>query len=163
MRKTKLCFLLIIICSYAYSQQIVRQSINSLGSSNVTDGMILKQTVGQSGNTMKFYDESGTLRQGFQQPVKVAGIIIPGKPEIEISIFPSPFIDHFSILINGDVRNCKAAITDVTGRIISLINLETNSEQQISCSEWLPGMYLINIVNSNDEIISSTQKVIKTQ
>ena len=47
------------------AQQIIRQTICSVGMNTNSGNFVLKQTIGQPSNTSTFKTESGMLRQGF--------------------------------------------------------------------------------------------------
>lgn len=76
----------------------------------------------------------------------------------QISVYPNPVEGFLTInLLNNS--NSKIVIYDIFGK--EVLSLKTNqSVVKIDFSEYLSGFYVINIYNSDDELIS-TSKIIK--
>lgn len=143
------------------AQSLIRQSLSCLGSSYSTDGVLLRQTIGQPSNTFTFNGEGISLRQGFQQPLNLTEIKLDNELIVDLRIYPNPFTDYFNILIIGNYSDYQLEITDITGRITKTITILNNYEQQIICNTWKPGMYFVNVLNK--EKITTSFKIIKTQ
>lgn len=144
-----------------YSQQLLRQSLSCFGSSYASDGILIRQTVGQSSNTISYSSSSGGLRQGFQQPINLSGQNINPEFNIEISVYPNPIINEFSFVISGDDGQFNYKISDMIGNLVCSNRVKTNEEKSISCSSWSTGIYFISIYSSKK--LLSVKKLVKTQ
>ncbi|MBI5540883.1 MAG: T9SS type A sorting domain-containing protein [Bacteroidia bacterium] len=149
----------IILINTLNAQNIIRQSLSSLGSNNMFDGILLRQTIGQPSNTTCFSSENNTIRQGFQQPVNNINAKIYSNKKIELSLYPNPINDYFQIKIVGDDISYSILVTDILGNTISTLNIAGNNESKIKCDNWGTGIYFINIYSNNN--LQITKKIVK--
>ncbi|MDD2411790.1 MAG: T9SS type A sorting domain-containing protein [Bacteroidales bacterium] len=149
----------IIAISSSFAQQLSRQSISCMGSTEMSSEMTLRQTVGQSGNTNIFSNESQVLRQGFQQALNMLRITSPLIPSLDISVYPNPFTDHLYFVLNGDQDKYEFNIIDITGKLVAKDFIYGNLKTYVECKNWQPGSYFV-IVLSGSEIIAK-EKIIK--
>jgi len=160
--KKRILFFFIIFFFFSIftnAQQLIRQSLNCLGSNTITNGILLRQTIGQSSNTTTvFYGNSG-LRQGFQQPINGENIF--SENEIILNVYPNPAISYFTIQISNADEVYSCTITDILGSVIYNTELSNNLLVEINCITWTPGVYLLNINNSNNRLF--VKKLVKIQ
>jgi hypothetical protein len=145
-------------CSHinSFGQSIVRSSINSLGSSSSENGIIIRQTLGQSSNTMVFNYDGLVLRQGFQQPLysKQNSILIA---PVKFTLSPNPTSGKTFLEVQGDISSFNISVTNISGITQIRINNQTNMRQWLDLNSLIPGIYIVTI--TTDKRIGS-QKLI---
>ncbi len=157
MKKILLFGLILLLTNTLFAQQLIRQSINVFGNSHTANDILLRQTVGQSSNTVSFNNDLTSLRQGFQQPLtKSTASFVENNCKIEV--YPNPYGDYFFINIDGNLDYYYMSIYDVTGKIIDFVKLENKTEHLLNYNHLAPGVYVIKIVNGKTNI---TQRIIK--
>ncbi|HOY39406.1 MAG: T9SS type A sorting domain-containing protein [Bacteroidales bacterium] len=142
------------------AQQIIRQTICSVGMNTNSGNFVLKQTIGQPSNTSTFKTESGMLRQGFQQPAHINRAIVHYENPIEMQLYPNPAENSFTLLIVGDDLRFSAVALDITGKTLLNMNMILNQKTVVDCSGWAPGLYFINIYS--DSRLIASKKIVKT-
>jgi hypothetical protein len=111
--------LLLLISISCFSQKLHHQMISSLGTNmRTTNGVSVRQTVGQQSVIGNFAGSNVYVGQGFLQSGKMSPIEIPGI-RIITTTYPNPFIDKvnfkFSSFVEGSV-NIK--LFDLLGRLV---------------------------------------------
>jgi len=149
-------FGLITLTSTTYSQSIARSSINCFGSSNISDGLLLRQTGGQPSNTESLINGQ-RLRQGFQQPI-VFTIQTVRKNSITLSLFPNPATVETKLTLSEDIGEYQIIVSDITGKRITVI--KTNkTENRIDSSKLPIGICIISVVKDG-EVLSNVKLVV---
>jgi hypothetical protein len=160
MKKISYLLLLISISQSAISQKIIRQSINCLGLSYFSGSTyLIQQSIGQSSNTTIFYNEKSCVRQGFLQPLNIDNITNSQHISINLTVFPNPASDNFTIGISGSDNTFTFNITDILGQTILTSEITENNEQIINSTGWNKGVYFINIYSG--EKLEAIKKIIK--
>lgn len=139
---------LIIFSSNSFCQSIIRSSIGSIGTTFYSEGIILKQTIGQSSPTTKLITGNATLRQGFQQPV-TNQITDESLPQISFSIYPNPATLEFRILLSEEFSEYDLNISQLTGKIFYNEERIKVIDHRINIDGFLPGVYIIQIKAEN--------------
>jgi hypothetical protein len=99
MRKFILLFLFAIGSLTTFSQQIVRSTIGSIGSSMGNGTVTVQQTAGQPSATSFVKNENGSaLRQGFHQPYYYE----IERNDLNATIYPNPNNGQFSFQVAVD-------------------------------------------------------------
>lgn len=140
--------LLVSVVTASYSQRIVRQSINSLGESVLSDGYRISATAGQAYITQS--EKSGPLvfHPGFQQQM-ITGkkeVIINGE-ELNIRLFPNPASTEFQIIPSQVIGEALISILDMNGKVIYETIHNQLRETSIIVSDWTAGLYAIRIAD----------------
>lgn len=146
--------------NYLTAQQIVRQSLSCLGTNNISEGVLLRQTIGQSSSTNIVANENGTLRQGFQQPLSSNNARYFTEELLEMTVFPNPTEQDFYINIDGEQSIYNVIIVDVFGKVLYNGTIENRNKTLINSANWTAGMYFINVYSEKKLI--ATKKLIKT-
>ncbi len=159
MKKYILLFLFnVLICFFytsLFAQQIIRQSIGSIGSVYSENGFLLRQTIGQPSNTEIFTsDDNYTLRQGFQQPLSSVSVRAISTPCLS-SIYPNPARDYF--MFDGiDASNQSyIELIDMYGKNVLSEKISESTSKQIFIQHLPAGMYLISYSNNNGSMCYS--------
>ncbi len=141
----------VLFASSTRSQSIKRQCISAYGSVINADNFLLSQTAGQSYNTSGVAQQTTIILQGFQQPntysiddVEYSSLLL-----IDISVYPNPAINSFTISSAIEIENANLEIFDAGGKQILFEDAIMLLEHSINCSEWSKGVYLITISDSN--------------
>ncbi len=71
-------------------------------------------------------------------------VLRTGKGSDVYTVYPSPANSYFNIVSPSSSRNATAALYDATGRLLLSTSL-LSSQQQINCSNFPPGTYLLKI------------------
>jgi len=128
---------------------------NSIGNITATNtsSYAFTHTSPVSGNDyykIKAVNENGSYTYSLVQIIHV------GNNDSKISIMPNPVSNQLHI-ITSDVNSIKEIkLTDVTGKLIYINSTEKDG---INMSNYIPGVYILQIINANDEI--QTEKIIK--
>jgi hypothetical protein len=139
----------VLFANFGIAQNLVRQSINSSGSSYFQGNILFRQTIGQSANTNLFQSNELILRQGFQQPIKELGLKILNTEIADFSAFPNPVDNELHILIKADTDSYILRVNNILGEKIYETTVLTNKETTINSSEWISGVYLVSIYHNN--------------
>jgi hypothetical protein len=149
----KYCFLLFLVSTFsAFAQSVHHQMTSAQGGIvHASNGIVLKQTVGQQSAIGTYSGNHFSVGQGFiQGGLSQKGIIIP--PNIQVSCYPNPFSSkvniQFSASIDGPVH---VHLFDAMGRLLytaeksmfnNLISLDTPT--------FLPeGAYILKLQANN--------------
>ena len=79
---------------------------------------------------------------------------------INISVFPNPVNDKFTIRINGSDSTFIFKVTDIKGETILTSEITKKNEQIINSGEWSKGVYFISIYYGNKW--KAIKKIIKS-
>jgi len=143
-----LFFHLILISQVANSQSIVRSSLNCLGSTVSDNGHIVRQTVGQSSNTLLFNKGGFELRQGFQQPLASFHPIKEILP-INFSLSPNPASDRTLLELKEEYFQYNITIRNLNGIILAEFKDESSKSKWLEFPSKAPGVYIITITCGN--------------
>lgn len=138
--------LFLLNCFSSYGQSIIRSSINSLGSAVSEDGFILRQTIGQSSNTLIFMNGEVTLRQGFQQALSGENIYqVPDLLDFRLS--PNPARDKTLIEFSREIKDYTITIYNLTGTPLAIIPGQELQSRWLDLKSFPEGMYIITITS----------------
>lgn len=150
----------LVLQSNSFAQKIVRQSFSCLGTNEITEGILLRQTIGQPSNTTITSNENGVLRQGFQQALSANSANFLPQDIVEISIYPNPAVDQFNLSINGTIGSYKVRVTDVIGRLVINSTVLESNKASFLCDKWVTGVYFVSIISDKKTI--AIKKIIKS-
>lgn len=139
------CFIL-GISTNSFSQSIVRSSLSCLGSTSSGEGFILRQTIGQSSNTVVVNNSELVLRQGFQQPISfqlIYDILIP----IEFTLSPNPAKEKTLLQINEQISTFNIIISNLNGTPIIRIPGQNLLDTWLDLRNFSSGIYIITIIS----------------
>jgi len=141
---------LILISHVSIGQTIVRSSLCSMGSSVSREGLILRQTVGQSSSTYVFNMEGLVLRQGFQQSVKSINpseVTIP----VDFSLSPNPANDKTLLKFHQEIGRSIISVRDIKGNLLSELKVESLTAIWLDLTNYKPGLYIITVISGNNK------------
>ena len=126
----------------------------------LTDGVILRQTIGQtSGVTVLSDNEGVVLRQGFEQPEYP--IASGAKPICDYTLSPNPTQTNFKFISSHLSGNFTVSVYDANGKLFkSFPNLEL-STQPIDVAGWAAGMYYVQASNSSSFLCTKKLMIIQ--
>ncbi len=135
-------FILLVSKSFSQQVRVGRQSINSLGSSTVSNGIRISHTVGQASSTSNSKSGNILIRQGFQQANLQYEV---EKTDFTVQLFPNPNDGDFNVSFNGILQDDLISydIIDANGKKIidsRKINSTTFSVSTIGIES---GMYYL--------------------
>jgi hypothetical protein len=147
---------LFLFCSLkTNSQTIGRASISAFGSSNSNNGILIHQTVGQSG--LVTYETKGDgfyLRQGFNQPLSLK----LKNNDLSIELFPNPNNGQFFFkLLNSFSESFDYSLYDMAGKLIFNGHAYSDQLVQVNVGKICRGVYHLQIVQ---EQLTASFKVI---
>jgi hypothetical protein len=153
------CGLLVFLPSNG--QGIVRSTLGSGGSTSFNDGILLRQTFGQSSGTEVLSNDYGLLRQGFQQAIKhhsitfALPVLVPA--EEGFHLYPNPSSDFVHIEVSGNNEIFDLQITNLHGKkIYERVKLPAPFAT-INVQSLAPGVYFISVISGNTK---QTRKLI---
>lgn len=158
-------FFLCFAVTQGNAQTIQRQSIGICGANMVSDGMLVKQTIGQPYAANTYYQNGIGFRPGFQQPSGlhaqssiIARDLVQSK--LNLKIYPNPAANAVTIQ-STDFKNGELKVMDSSGRLIVKESVSELKNHSIDCGKWPNGLYLITI--SDEQNISYSSKLIITK
>jgi hypothetical protein len=143
-----LLFTLFILGSFSYfSQQIVRSTIGSIGSSMGNGTITVQQTAGQPSATSFVKNEDGSaLRQGFHQPYYYE----IERNELNATIFPNPNNGQFSFQVDlQENESYTYLLLDQAGKEVLKNSGSGNQLTDVSIEQPATGMYHLQISSGN--------------
>lgn len=138
--------ILFLDCYPSFGQSIIRSSISSLGSAVSEDGLILRQTIGQSSNTLIFMNGEITLRQGFQQALTGENIYKAPDP-LDFKLSPNPARDKTLIEFTQEMKDYTITIYNLTGTPLAIIPGQELQSRWLDMKSYPEGMYIITITS----------------
>lgn len=149
MKNTAVLFISVgfsLLSTSLYSQQVRvgRQSLNSLGSSTVSNGIRISHTVGQASSTSVSKSGSLVIRQGFQQANLQYEV---GKTDFDVQLYPNPSDGNFNVSILGieDSEDINFQVIDVNGNILTESQTSNAKLFPVEMSGINPGIYYLNL------------------
>lgn len=155
MRTILILFIIATCCPKLFAQEVVATSGTTLSNS----GGSISFTIGEGvANTLTKGDK--TITQGFQQGnLSVSIVSVLKDLDFSISVFPNPTSDVLTLkLTKEDLTGLQYLLFDISGRLISQKNLETN-ETTINVNQLNNGLYLIKVQEGMKEL--KTFKIVK--
>ena len=144
-----LLFQFMIISQVTAGQTIVRSSFSCLGNSVSNDGIVLRQTIGQSSNTCVFKMEGLILRQGFQQAVKSSFNQMEETVPVDFILYPNPAEDRTLIKFKDEISHSIILMRDLNGNLLSEIKAESLTDSWLELKNYKPGIYLVTVISGN--------------
>ena len=143
-----LTFLLVSIYSFtSNSQQIVRSTIGSIGSSMGNGIVTVQQTAGQPSATSFVKNENGSaLRQGFHQPYYYE----IERNDLNATIYPNPNNGQFSFQVAVDENVAfDYQLLDQQGRSVLKNSGSGNNLIEVNIEQPATGMYHLQIISGD--------------
>lgn len=163
-RSIRLCFAIaffsIIVVIRSEAQSIQRQSIGICGSNMVSDGTLIKQTIGQPYATITYYNNGIGFRPGFQQPSGASArtSIIEkqlSQSFLNVKLFPNPTASLATIESQELIANAFLKVMDSNGRLLIKEQVTGMKSHSINCENWPAGLYFISISDEHNTSYSS--------
>ena len=147
MRKYLLLSLFGIGSLTSFSQQIVRSTIGSIGSSMGNGTVTVQQTAGQPSATSFVKNENGSaLRQGFHQPYYYE----IERNDLNATIYPNPNNGQFSFQVAVDKNVAfEYQLIDQQGRSVLKNSGSGNNLIEVNIEQPANGMYHLRIISGD--------------
>jgi len=143
------------------AQSIQRQTIASVGSSNLSGNILIRQTIGQPYSTKGQTVDKKSYHPGFQQSSIFKIEKIKTNLKLEITIFPNPTVSTVNILCPEIIKNAKIKVVDASGKLIFFKQIEGFQSYQLNCDTWMNGIYFIKVSDSNNKSNLSKLLILK--
>jgi hypothetical protein len=141
-----LSFILFFLFSQqALSQQIVRSTLGSIGSSMGNGTIMVQQTAGQPSATSFVKNEDGSaLRQGFHQPYYIEA----ERNDLTATIYPNPNNGHFcfQVALQEDEQYAYVLLDQARKEIFKGSGLG-NQLSEVSLEQAASSLYHLNITS----------------
>lgn len=138
-----------LIATNSISQQVRvgRQSLNSLGSSTVSNGIRISHTVGQASSTTVSKSGNLVIRQGFQQANTMQYEV--ERTDFTVQLYPNPNDGNFNVSMTGiDVTDeMFYKVIDINGKKLQESQSVNKTTISVSVTGINPGIYYL-ILNS---------------
>lgn len=159
-------FFLCIAITQGNAQSIQRQSIGICGANMVSEGFLVKQTIGQPYATNTYYQNGIGFRPGFQQPsgLKAQSSLIARdlvQSKLNLKVYPNPATNSVSIQSLDLIDNGMLRVLDSSGRLILKEEISALKNHSIDCGKWPKGLYLITV--SDEQNASYSSKLLITK
>lgn len=144
----------IFLCGFtsAKAQSLQRQTMSSSGNYSLSDGTLIRQTIGQPYSTQTYYGNNISYRPGFQQPVFTIELI---KSTITLKVFPNPTEKFINIETPVIIEHAVLSLMDNAGKSVFSQTIEHLKNYQLNCSDFANGLYIINITTSENKTFSA--------
>jgi hypothetical protein len=132
----------------AQQVRVGRSSINCVGSSTVSNGILISQTGGQSSSVTVSRSGNLSIRQGFQQANVMQYEIV--KTDFSVQLFPNPNDGNFNVALDGFDANETVSyqVVDVNGKKLQEVNTVTPASFSVFVPSIQPGMYYLILASS---------------
>lgn len=145
-----LTFFSLLSLSEGRAQTIQRQSIGICGANMVSEGILVKQTIGQPYATATYYANGIGFRPGFQQPtvsLSRVSFIEEGLHQANnrLIVYPNPATSSVSIKSEKGITNGLLSVMDSNGRLVLNHQVSELNNHLINCESWDNGLYLISV------------------
>lgn len=147
---TLLLLVLIIFSNVLTAQSLKRQTLGIVGTSalvNVSSkSYFLQQSIGQNSVIGSFETDNIRLQQGFIQPLK-AIFFKEGNPnELEVIVYPNPFVNGIVVTINDALEEQTAMyLFDIQGRLLVQNKYEASNQLVIPLEFLSQGAYFLRL------------------
>ena len=157
---TLILSVLVTVSLNAQQVRVGRSSINCVGSSTVSKGILISQTGGQSSSVTVSRSGNLSIRQGFQQSNVMHYEIV--KTDFSVQLFPNPNDGNFNVALNGFEANETVSyqIVDVNGKKMQEFQVSTPASFAVFIPSFQPGIYYL-ILNSLSGKTASIKFIIK--
>ena len=157
---TLILSVLVTVSLNAQQVRVGRSSINCVGSSTVSKGILISQTGGQSSSVTVSRSGNLSIRQGFQQSNVMHYEIV--KTDFSVQLFPNPNDGNFNVALNGFEANETVSyqIVDVNGKKMQEFQVSTPAVFAVFIPSIQPGIYYL-ILNSLSGKTASIKFIIK--
>ena len=157
---TLILSVLVTVSLNAQQVRVGRSSINCVGSSTVSKGILISQTGGQSSSVTVSRYGNLSIRQGFQQSNVMHYEIV--KTDFSVQLFPNPNDGNFNVALNGFEANETVSyqIVDVNGKKMQEFQVSTPALFAVFIPSIQPGIYYL-ILNSLSGKTASIKFIIK--
>ena len=157
---TLILSVLVTVSLNAQQVRVGRSSINCVGSSTVSKGILISQTGGQSSSVTVSRSGNLSIRQGFQQSNVMHYEIV--KTDFSVQLFPNPNDGNFNVALNGFEANETVSyqIVDVNGKKMQEFQVSTPASFAVFIPSIQPGIYYL-ILNSLSGKTASIKFIIK--
>jgi hypothetical protein len=146
-----------VIASFAVNAQQVRvgrSSINCVGSSTVSNGVLISQTGGQPSSVTVSRSGNLVIRQGFQQSNVMLYEV--EKTDFAVQLFPNPNDGNFSVALTGcgDTEVISYQVVDMNGKKLQESQASTPASFAVSVPGIQPGMYYLMLTTASGKAAS---------
>lgn len=154
MKKERLIYYLIFVCTSLPMLISAQENITSAGGDASGAGGSVSYSVGQTVYTTNT-GTTGSVAQGVQQPYEisvVSNLNLNSTITLECSIYPNPATDYLLLEVKGQLpQNLSYLLYDNNGKQINNVVLTEN--QTKICLEGLsPATYFVKILSDNQEL-----------
>lgn len=160
--------ILLVILGYqdAYTQQVSmsRQTLSCAGGTFAVPAgdqhLLIQQSIGQASVIGLHTRGAQAVRQGFLQPVMGGTKNTPSPTTLEVSFFPNPFDNSFTIqCANYYDELVTVELLDLTGRSVFRAQFVSGPSLLITPSQQSSGMYLLVVRSGNATFTSKIQQL----
>lgn len=154
-----IAFFLLVGLPQGNAQSIRRQSIGISGANMVSDGILVKQSIGQPYATTTYYENGIGFRPGFQQPTASSQSSLIAKELVQsnltLTVFPNPAVSSVRIESEEVIGKGVLKVWDSNGRLVVNEQLSELKSHAVNCSGWANGLYLISVTTEGHTTYSS--------
>lgn len=150
--------LMVVYATENKAQTLQRQCVGSGGTYMFTEGTLIQQTVGQPYATNTNYTDDITYRPGFQQPLFKINLI---RTTINLDVFPNPATNWVTMKSTKTLTNVTLHVVDITGKLLIDEHMDEFNTYTFNCEEWKNGIYVISLVDVQNNNYSSRLIILK--
>jgi len=150
-----LSVVLFFVTLQSEAQTIKRQSIGSYGSSTLSEGVLIRQTIGQPYFTAGYYGDEMGIRPGFQQPPNFSLVLINSTFNFSLDVYPNPAAYSVTIESSDVINNALLQVVDMNGKQILNEKVAELKSYLINCELWSSGFYFITLYDEQQNKYSS--------
>ena len=156
MKKIQIVFILFLINSMSFAQQIKKFSIDSGGASVTASGTQLLYTIGEV-NVQELQAGSTAISEGFITPVVLATASIVSTAIVNFYIYPNPVTAHLNFVAENPISEIQ--IYNQLGQLVKAIK-PNSLTTSMDLTDLSNGIYLVK-TQIGDAV--TDKKIIKTK
>lgn len=137
--------------------RVGRSSINTMGSTTTSNGIMISQSVGQASNISVARTGNIEIRQGFQQANLLTYKV--DQTDFDVLLSPNPNDGNFNVSVRGfeSGENLQYKILDINGHVVKEAKIETPTIFIVSVPEITTGIYFMQMESTKGK--KSTIKI----
>lgn len=151
-KKIILIFFLSSIFTYTKCQSIYKQTISSLGSSNLVgnSGLIIHQSIGQLSIIGNFNLQNNTVHQGFLKGIYP---ISKSLDKVFVVPYPNPFQEKLVLEFFPFLETLiKVSIYDLNGKMVHQMDYKTEENKVFLDLKFLSNSVYLVLVSSGNKV-----------
>jgi hypothetical protein len=141
------------------AQSLSQTVVATAGNEMLTPDLAFSYTIGEP-CVLYYLNTTPIVTEGFQQNTMLISGLGETPASTNLSVFPNPFGQSFTLSFNGLVDAYEFVITDALGRIVNVLTNCTGSSCIVDMNGLPSGVYLLTVLRNGEQ--AGAYRVVKT-